>query len=156
MSFVTVRLLKALLRRNRLLLLATKLISQSFEAITLPLDELQTQGSRLIHGASAEISFGLKTWSGQTMQARATTSVFPTLAIVLTAFAGERHQRASSGLGSLSRNADPRSPLTIRNMLLAYCSSKAALNMITIQLANELKNVGIKVNSRIRVPPRQT
>jgi NAD(P)-dependent dehydrogenase (short-subunit alcohol dehydrogenase family) len=31
--------------------------------------------------------------------------------------------------------------------LLAYCSSKAALNMITIQLANELKNVGIKVNS---------
>jgi NAD(P)-dependent dehydrogenase (short-subunit alcohol dehydrogenase family) len=53
----------------------------------------------------------------------------------------------SSGLGSLSRSADPSSPLTIRNMLLAYCSSKAALNMITIQLANELKNVGIKVNS---------
>ena len=32
-------------------------------------------------------------------------------------------------------------------MLLAYRSSKAALNMITIQLANELKDVGIKVNS---------
>src|ERR1700733_2942941 len=53
----------------------------------------------------------------------------------------------SSGLGSLSRNADPGSSITLRNMLLAYCSSKAALNMITIQLANELKNVGIKVNS---------
>jgi NAD(P)-dependent dehydrogenase (short-subunit alcohol dehydrogenase family) len=53
----------------------------------------------------------------------------------------------SSGLGSLSRSADPHSPLTIRNMLLAYSSSKAALNMITVQLANELKNVGIKVNS---------
>jgi NAD(P)-dependent dehydrogenase (short-subunit alcohol dehydrogenase family) len=53
----------------------------------------------------------------------------------------------SSGLGSLSLNADPRSSLRIRNMLLAYCSSKAALNMITVQFANELKDVGIKVNS---------
>ncbi len=53
----------------------------------------------------------------------------------------------SSGLGSLSMNADPNSPLASRNMLLAYCSSKAALNMITIQFANELKSTGIKVNS---------
>jgi NAD(P)-dependent dehydrogenase (short-subunit alcohol dehydrogenase family) len=53
----------------------------------------------------------------------------------------------SSGLGSLSRTADPGSSITVRNMLLAYCSSKAALNMITIQLANEMKDVGIKVNS---------
>src|SRR5580693_3784751 len=52
----------------------------------------------------------------------------------------------SSGLGSLSRNAHPHSSLTLRNILLAYCSSKAALNMITIQLSNELKNAGIKVN----------
>ena len=53
----------------------------------------------------------------------------------------------SSGLGSLSRNADPQSSITVRNVLLAYCSSKAALNMMTIQFANELKNDGIKVNS---------
>jgi NAD(P)-dependent dehydrogenase (short-subunit alcohol dehydrogenase family) len=53
----------------------------------------------------------------------------------------------SSGLGSLTFNADPNSPLTSRNMLLAYCSSKAALNMITVQFANELKSAGIKVNS---------
>jgi NAD(P)-dependent dehydrogenase (short-subunit alcohol dehydrogenase family) len=53
----------------------------------------------------------------------------------------------SSGLGSLSRSADPGSSLTVRNLLLAYCSSKAALNMITVQFANELKSVGIKVNS---------
>jgi NAD(P)-dependent dehydrogenase (short-subunit alcohol dehydrogenase family) len=53
----------------------------------------------------------------------------------------------SSGLGSLTRNADPNNSLTMRNMLLAYCASKAALNMITIQFANELKSVGIKVNS---------
>jgi len=53
----------------------------------------------------------------------------------------------SSGLGSLTLNADPNSPLSIRNMLLAYSSSKAALNMITVQFANELKSAGIKVNA---------
>jgi NAD(P)-dependent dehydrogenase (short-subunit alcohol dehydrogenase family) len=53
----------------------------------------------------------------------------------------------SSGLGSLNRNADPNSTLTIRNQLLAYSSSKAALNMMTILFANELKSAGIKVNS---------
>ncbi len=53
----------------------------------------------------------------------------------------------SSGLGSLARNAAPDGGLTIRNQLLAYCASKAALNMITIHFAKELKTAGIKVNS---------
>lgn len=53
----------------------------------------------------------------------------------------------SSGLGSLTRNADPNNSLVVRNMLLAYCASKAALNMITVQFANELKSMGIKVNA---------
>jgi NAD(P)-dependent dehydrogenase (short-subunit alcohol dehydrogenase family) len=53
----------------------------------------------------------------------------------------------SSGLGSLTRNADPNNTLGVRDMLLAYCSSKAALNMLTIHFAKELKSAGIKVNS---------
>jgi NAD(P)-dependent dehydrogenase (short-subunit alcohol dehydrogenase family) len=53
----------------------------------------------------------------------------------------------SSGLGSLTRNAASDGGLTIRNQLLAYCASKAALNMITIHFAKELKSAGIKVNS---------
>ena len=53
----------------------------------------------------------------------------------------------SSGLGSLTRNAAPDGSLAMRNMLLAYSASKAALNMITIHFANELKSAGIKVNS---------
>jgi NAD(P)-dependent dehydrogenase (short-subunit alcohol dehydrogenase family) len=53
----------------------------------------------------------------------------------------------SSGLGSLTRNADPDSGLATQRMLLAYGTSKAALNMMTIHFANVLKNVGIKVNS---------
>jgi NAD(P)-dependent dehydrogenase (short-subunit alcohol dehydrogenase family) len=53
----------------------------------------------------------------------------------------------SSGLGSLNRNADANSTLAIQNQLLAYCSSKAALNMMTIHFAKELQSAGIKVNS---------
>jgi NAD(P)-dependent dehydrogenase (short-subunit alcohol dehydrogenase family) len=53
----------------------------------------------------------------------------------------------SSGLGSLARNADPNSTLAVRNILLAYCTSKAALNMLTVQFGNDLKSTGIKVNS---------
>jgi len=53
----------------------------------------------------------------------------------------------SSGLGSLTRNADPNNTLAVRDLLLAYSSSKAALNMITVKFANELKSAGIKVNS---------
>lgn len=53
----------------------------------------------------------------------------------------------SSGLGSLTFNTDPNSPLPSPHMSLAYSSSKAALNMITVQLADELKGTGIKVNS---------
>jgi NAD(P)-dependent dehydrogenase (short-subunit alcohol dehydrogenase family) len=53
----------------------------------------------------------------------------------------------SSSLGSLTRRADPNNQTGVRDMLLAYCASKAALNMITIQFANELSAAGIKVNS---------
>jgi NAD(P)-dependent dehydrogenase (short-subunit alcohol dehydrogenase family) len=53
----------------------------------------------------------------------------------------------SSGLGSLTRNADPKSTLVTRNMLLAYAASKAALNMMTVHFANLLKEAAVKVNS---------
>jgi NAD(P)-dependent dehydrogenase (short-subunit alcohol dehydrogenase family) len=52
----------------------------------------------------------------------------------------------SSGLGSLARNTDPgweHAPVKF----LGYSASKAALNMLTVQLAFELKDTPIKVNS---------
>ena len=52
----------------------------------------------------------------------------------------------SSGLGSLAQNADPGwrfAPVKF----LGYNASKAALNMLTVQLAFELKDTPIKVNS---------
>ena len=52
----------------------------------------------------------------------------------------------SSGLGSLTQNSDP-SWMFAAVKPLAYNSSKAALNMMTVILAAELKDTGIKVNA---------
>ena len=52
----------------------------------------------------------------------------------------------SSGLGSLTRNGQPEwDPFSYT--LLGYSASKAALNMLTVQLAFELRDTPIKVNS---------
>jgi NAD(P)-dependent dehydrogenase (short-subunit alcohol dehydrogenase family) len=89
----------------------------------------------------------------ETLQKTFETNVFGVFRVtkaLLPLLKKSQHGRivnVSSGLGSLTRTADPDSPLASRNMLLAYCSSKAALNMITIQFANELKRAGIKVNA---------
>jgi NAD(P)-dependent dehydrogenase (short-subunit alcohol dehydrogenase family) len=52
----------------------------------------------------------------------------------------------SSGLGSLAQTSGPNGPLAHYNAL-AYCSSKTAVNAITVQFANELRNTPIKVNA---------
>jgi NAD(P)-dependent dehydrogenase (short-subunit alcohol dehydrogenase family) len=52
----------------------------------------------------------------------------------------------SSSLGSLSVNSDPSSPF-FSQRFIGYNASKAALNMMTIQLAEELRDTGITVNS---------
>lgn len=89
----------------------------------------------------------------ETLQKTYETNVFGVFRVtkaLLPLLKKSKHGRVvnlSSALGSLTRSADPDSPLASRNMLLAYCSSKAALNMITVQFANELKTSGIKVNA---------
>ncbi|WP_409239878.1 SDR family oxidoreductase [Streptomyces sp. PA5.6] len=52
----------------------------------------------------------------------------------------------SSHLGSLALNADPASPMAHVNML-AYQSSKTALNALTLAYAKELRDTPIKVNA---------
>lgn len=52
----------------------------------------------------------------------------------------------SSILGSLTIHSQPESPIA-GFRVLSYNSAKAALNMFTIQLADELAALGIKVNS---------
>ena len=52
----------------------------------------------------------------------------------------------SSGLGSLTQNSDP-SWFGYDVKLIGYNASKAALNMLTVHLAYELRDTKIKVNS---------
>jgi NAD(P)-dependent dehydrogenase (short-subunit alcohol dehydrogenase family) len=52
----------------------------------------------------------------------------------------------SSTLGSLSVNGDPTSPYYSAR-LIGYNASKAAVNMLTVQLAQELRDTPIVVNS---------
>ena len=52
----------------------------------------------------------------------------------------------SSALGSLAVNGDPASPYYAAR-LIGYNASKAAVNMLTVQLAEELRDTAIVVNS---------
>ncbi len=52
----------------------------------------------------------------------------------------------SSSLGSLTVNSDPTSPY-YDTRLIGYNTSKAAVNMLTVQLAQELRDTAIIVNS---------
>ena len=52
----------------------------------------------------------------------------------------------SSGLGSLTKSGDP-AWTHVAAKYLGYAASKAALNMLTVQLAYELRDTSVKVNS---------
>ncbi|MCX4527171.1 MULTISPECIES: SDR family oxidoreductase [unclassified Streptomyces] len=54
----------------------------------------------------------------------------------------------SSHVGSLALNSDPRSPLAGVSMI-AYQSSKTALNAVTVAYAKELRGTPIKVNAAL-------
>lgn len=60
--------------------------------------------------------------------------------------AAGRIVNVSSGLGSFTRHNDPTWPDGVVQ-LVGYNTSKGALNMVTVLLAKELKETGIKVNS---------
>jgi NAD(P)-dependent dehydrogenase (short-subunit alcohol dehydrogenase family) len=65
---------------------------------------------------------------------------------LLRAAENARIVNLGSPLGSLTMRADPSLP-TFQPGLLAYNSSKAAVNAITLHYAHELKEAGIFVNS---------
>jgi NAD(P)-dependent dehydrogenase (short-subunit alcohol dehydrogenase family) len=80
------------------------------------------------------------------------TNVFGPIAVLqlmlplLRRSAAGRVVNMSSNLSSFAEHGDPKSYNYGKN-LLAYSSSKAALNAVTIQFAFELRNTPIKVNS---------
>jgi NAD(P)-dependent dehydrogenase (short-subunit alcohol dehydrogenase family) len=80
------------------------------------------------------------------------TNVFGVVAVtnallpLLRRSAAGRIVNMSSGLGSLTLSSDPASEFG-PNTYLAYQSSKAAVNAITVAYAKELRAAGIKVNA---------
>lgn len=65
---------------------------------------------------------------------------------LLRASAAPRVINMSSPLGSLTLLGDPDNPIASRH-LLAYSSSKSALNALTLLYANALRGDGIRVNA---------
>jgi NAD(P)-dependent dehydrogenase (short-subunit alcohol dehydrogenase family) len=53
----------------------------------------------------------------------------------------------SSNMGSLAFNSDPDSVYSKMPPLLAYCSSKTAMNALTVFFARELRDTPIKINA---------
>jgi NAD(P)-dependent dehydrogenase (short-subunit alcohol dehydrogenase family) len=74
--------------------------------------------------------------------------VVQTMLPLLRRSAAGRIVNISSGLGSLSRNTDS-SWSGYNTKLIGYNASKAALNMLTVHLAYELRGSKIKANSAI-------
>jgi NAD(P)-dependent dehydrogenase (short-subunit alcohol dehydrogenase family) len=75
-----------------------------------------------------------------------TVAVTQALLPLLRKSSAGRIVNMSSGLGSLTRNGDPGWGFAAYKFL-GYNASKAAVNMLTVQLAAELHDTGIKVNS---------
>jgi len=89
----------------------------------------------------------------ETLQETFDTNVFGVFRVtkaMMRLLKKSRHGRIvniSSSLGSLTRHTNPNYGVGVQDMLLAYCSSKTALNMITVQFAHHLRDAGIKVNA---------
>lgn len=81
------------------------------------------------------------------------TNVFGVIAVtnamlpLLRRSPAPRVVNVSSAAGSLALNADPNGPLAALLPSAAYSPSKTALNALTIQYANELREDGVLVNA---------
>lgn len=107
----------------------------------------------LVNNAGIALDGGLGSDTDlETMRRTYETNVFGVFAVtkamlpLLKKSDSGRIVNMSSGLGSLSQNSDPDWAFAMAKPI-AYNSSKAALNMITVILADELKNTAIKINA---------
>ena len=88
----------------------------------------------------------------ETLRRTFETNFFGTVALtqpllpLLRAAERARIVNVSSGLGSIAINNDPNTPF-YHVKILGYNASKAALNMFTVDLAYDLRDTKIKVNS---------
>ncbi len=127
------------------------------ETIIAAASTIKSQGQRLdvlvnnaaiVDGADGPPS----TVSSSVVQRVMETNFFGTLAVtqamlpLLREAPAPRIVNVSSGLGSLTMNGDPTWSFAGAKFL-GYNTSKAALNMLTLQLAYEFRDTPMKVNS---------
>lgn len=98
------------------------------------------------HTAPSELSLAVfkRTFDTNVFGAFAVTKAM--LPLIRKSSAG-RIVNVSSMVGSLTLHSDPESAMSHMPPLLAYCSSKTAMNALTVFFARELRETGIKVNS---------
>jgi NAD(P)-dependent dehydrogenase (short-subunit alcohol dehydrogenase family) len=110
----------------------------------------------LINNAGVLLDYGVPVSAAPLANWRATfeTNVFAVLELTQTLLPLVKKSDAgrivnlTSILGSLTLNSDPASPIGPSvPMHTSYNASKAALNMLTLHLAHELKDTNIKVNA---------
>jgi len=116
------------------------------------LDILINNAAVSLDSANVEFSNHTSTTSQEVLRKTFDTNFFNPIALtqkllplIRKAPAG-RIVNLSSVLGSLTLHSDPQSPI-YEVKVLAYNSSKTAMNAFTIHLAHELKDTPIKVNS---------
>ena len=122
---------------------ATNLIGEQFGK----LDVLINNAGIALDGGSIPSQVSI-----ETLRETFETNVFGAFAVLQTMLPLLRKSTAgrivniSSGLGSLTQNSDPSYEFA-HVKSIAYNSSKATLNAFTVQLAYELKDTAIKINS---------
>ena len=126
------------------------------KSIAAAADQIEKDYGRLdvlVNNAGIALDNGpASTLDVETMRRTFETNVFGVVAVtqamlpLLKKSEAGRVVNLSSGLGSLTQNSDPNWGFAGVKPL-AYNSSKAALNMVTVIFAAELKDTGIKVNA---------
>ena len=126
------------------------------DTITAAAAQIEREFGRLdvlVNNAGIAVEYGAASATDvDTMRRTYETNVFGVVAVtralltLLQKSEAGRVVNLSSGLGSLTQNSDPNWPFAgVKPM--AYNSSKAALNMVTVIFAAELKDTAIKVNA---------
>ncbi len=126
----------------------------SVEAAAAAIDGKYGRLDILINNAGVFLDWGVSpvALTEETLRQTYETNVFGPFRVtkamlpLLRKGADPRVVNLSSILGSITLTADPKSDIA-GTKGLAYQSSKAALNMMTVAMANELRGFGIKVNS---------
>lgn len=121
---------------------AAALIEQKFGRLDILVNNAGVSVERGKQPSEASIDLLRQTYETNVFGTVAVTNAM--LPLVRKSDAG-RIVNLSTGLASFALSAGPKAPL-FSMRLLAYNSSKAALNSVTIMLANELEGSSIKIN----------